>query len=258
MEYINALPKKSNVDAELDHLYRRFVSKCDYLSCIQREINLLKNEIESHEDELKRVNTEIIYWRDNYITKARRCKDTVKVTYAKFHNITDLFYPTNHNISSINDISRPLHLSRDDNDNDNDSDYDYDYEDNKDELREEDIGEFIRSMDSVVCTGDIIYIESLLKNSSERYAIISPDGELILHDDFMTIMFDKSKNTHNPEPYEFIKERNIKYGNMFKYIVKNKDTSIGEQAYKCCFNNWRTKDEVEEIIKYYIKKNLWM
>lgn len=242
MEYVNKIPQKSNLDMELDHLYRRFVSKCDYLRSVQKEIKLLKIETELHEKELQKVNNEVIFWRFNYMSKARELSVGLKDTSAKFHNITNLYFPTRHNKSLNNYEPRPLHLE----------------EEEDDDIRLEDIGEFIRSMDSDVCTGDIIYIESLLKESTERFAIISPDGELILHDDLMTIMFDKSLNTHNPEPYKFIKERNIKFGNMFKYIIKNKDNNICEAVYNCSFNNWRTNEEVEQIIKYYIKKNLWI
>ena len=194
-----------------------------------------------HEEELQRVNNEIIYVRDNYLIKTQDNTDKYNITYAKFHNIVELFYPSDLNISSI-DHEHEQHEQNVE----------------EDDITDEDIGDYIRSMSSDVCTGDIIYIGSLMKSSHERFAIISPEGELILHDDLMTIMFDKSINTYHPVPYDFIIERKIKYGHLFQYIIKNKDNNIGRDTYNCSFNNWRTKEEVEEIIKYYVEKDLWM
>lgn len=234
---MNNLPEKSNIHAEVDEIYRKYVYQCDHLEWIVKEIDILQNDVAYQETKLQKVNDEIIHMKDQYFIASRNnyLNKYNNKTNAKFHNMSDIFYPTKHNVSYVANI-----------------------QEEEEDITEEDVSHVIRDMCSYVCTGDIIYIGSILKSIQERFAIVTPLGKIILHDDLMTILFDKSMNTHRPVPYDFIKERNIKYGNMFQYILQNKDNSTGQEAYNCSFNNWRSNEEVEQILEYYVENDLWM
>tara|TARA_B100000900_G_C20501454_1_gene683929 strand:+ start:259 stop:969 length:711 start_codon:yes stop_codon:yes gene_type:complete len=236
MEYINNLPIMSNIDEEIERVYRRYLYQCDNLKRLQEEIDKLRRELAYQEDKIRHVNHEISCINTANILPINKWPSpNAKYNYtcAKFHNLSEIFYPTQHNISSLENLK-------------------------KSKLSEYDIADVLQSMCSFVCVGDIVYLGSMLKNVNQRFAIVSAFGEIILHDDLMTIVFDKSINSYNPVPYEFITDRNIKYGKMFQYIVQNKDNPSGKAAYKCSFDDWRTKEEVEEVIHYYVEKGLWM
>jgi len=231
MEIINYLPRVSNIQSEIDEIYRLYSFQCDNLDRILHDIDMLQNEVAYQESKLVKVNNDIMMMRDKYFDSSRNHFRHNK-TNAKFHNLEDIFYPSKHNITYVDNIQ-------------------------EDEITEEEITQVIHDMCSYVCTGDVIYIGSMLKSAHDRFAIVTPIGEVILHDDLMTILFDKSINSQKPVPYNFIKERNIKYGNMFQYILNNKDNSSVKVAYNCSFNNWRSNEEVEQILQYYVDNDLW-
>jgi len=229
IDYINNVPKKSDLDSEMELVYRKYVHQCDHLNNIQTEIDHLQSEVAFQESELQKVNHEIIDMRDNHF---QLCPNNqYHKMDAKYHNLTEMLYPTYNNISYI-------HIQQ--------------------EKSIKEITYIIRSM-SCICPGDIVFIGSIFITRQEYgFAMITPSGELLFHDDLMTIVFNISNETFHPEPLDFILKRNIKYGNMFQYIVQNKNSPVGQFAYNCCFNNWRTKEEVEVIINYYIDKEIWM
>ena len=231
MEYINSLPSISSIHSEIEDIYRMYVYHCDNLVRIHHDIDLLQNEVAYQENKLKKVNSEIKTMRSKYFDSPRNFINYDK-TNAKFHNFEDIFYPTNHNVTYVANMQLEV-------------------------VTVEELSHVIHEMCSYVCTGDVIYLGSILKSTQERFAIVTPLGKVILHDDLMTILFDKSINTNRPVPYDFIKERNIKYGNMFQFIMRNRENSTCKEAYNCSFNNWRSNEEVEQILKYYVDNDLW-
>ena len=128
----------------------------------------------------------------------------------------------------------------------------------KNALSKEETAKYIRSCRGDICTGDIVYVGSSIKSRPEEgFAIVTPNGELLFHNDILTIIFDKSINTYSPIQYDFIRERNIKYGELFHCLVENKDNQIGKIAYDNCFDSWRSNEEVDQIIQYYHDIGVW-
>ena len=231
LEYMNQVPNKSSLEKEMEQVYRMYLKKCDHVNNIQIEIDTLQKDVAYQEKELQKANNDIMETinkyslpHTSYIIRYNNTK-----TDAVYHNLSEIFHPSVQNISSINKMT-PTEISC-----------------------------VVRTTCSNVCTGDIVYVGSHTQTRKENgFAIMGPDNKLIFHNDLMTMIFDKSINSYYPVPYDFIKDRNIKYGKMFQYIVENKKNPIGEVAYNCGFNNWRTNEEVEKIIKYYIEKDVWM
>ena len=240
----STVKSKCRIDPEIDRVYRKYVSKCDAIKNIESEISILKHLVAHHEGELKKVNQEIQEINSKYSIDS----DTQLLhflpdmnffkTNARFHNLTELISPLIPNDSISGVMSGNI---------------------NRCVLSTEETERYIRSCRGDICTGDVVYVGSSIRTRPENgFALVSPNGDLIFHDDLLTIIFDKSINTFNPIPYDFIRERKIKYGNMFHYIVDNKDNNIGNVAYECSFNNWRTNDEIDQIIRYYHDINVWM
>ena len=233
LEILKPLRSSSNsrAEAELEKVYRRYISKCDAIKNIESEVNILKHEVAHHELELINVKKEI-----ESIGASNPSVYKYRASNAKYHNLMYLVSPLDRGNSNLS-LSGNVY---------------------KDALSEDETVRYIRSCRGDICTGDVVYVGSSMKSRPEEgFAIVTPTGELLFHNDIMTIIFDKSINTYSPIQYDFIRERNIKYGNMFHYIVENKDNQIGKLAYENCFNSWRSNEEVDQIIQYYKDIGVW-